>query len=240
MIENEKKLAKYSIGWYIELAEKVGYPYIDDLKKSLIIGPFVKWAINKGVFKTYTEKETEYRNNLAKEKGYKDDTERRRDHANKKAIREGKNSFALSMSENKKCTSYFGIEIAEKYVFALFEDAVRMPNNNPGYDWICKKGEKIQHGARCLCKSKDSYVWVFSIKYDNIADYFMLTGWDNRDSLNPLHIWLFHKDDIIRGRKFWRRDSLSIINRPEYLAEFDKYEVTDKLEKLKELCNDLK
>lgn len=168
----------------------------------------------------------DYRDDRARKRGYDDDTDRRRK--------------GLSMSENKNCTSYFGIEIAEKYVYTLFEDAIRMPNNNPGFDWICKKGEKVQHAARCLCKSKDSWVWVFGIKYNNVTDYFILTGWDNRYSLNPLHVWIFHKDDIVRGRKFWRRDSFSIINRPEYLAEFQKHEITDKLEKLKELCKILK
>lgn len=53
-----------------------------------------------------------------------------------------------------------------------------------------------------------------------------------------MYMWLIHKDDIIRGRKLWRRDSFSITNKPEYLTELKKYEITDKLEKLKEYCHD--
>lgn len=236
MVKDKKRYEKGSIGYYIELAEEVKYPYVEDLKKNLVIAPFIRWSIEKGIFKRNTKIEREYRNKLAREKGYSDDTERRRHDFNKQIEREGYDNFALPMSENKNCAPYFGIEIAEKYVFSLFDDAERMPPNNPGYDWICKKGEKIQSIARCLCKSKDSLVFVFAIKYNNLTDYFILTGWDNRDSLNPLRVWLIHKDEIIRGRKLWERDSLSIINRPEYLAEFKKYEITDKLEKLKDLC----
>ena len=64
-----------------------------------------------------------------------------------------------------------------------------------------------------------------------------MSAWDNRDSLKPLYVWAFHKDDIVRGRKFWRRDTFSITNTPEKLKELEKWEVTDRLDKLKELCN---
>lgn len=69
----------------------------------------------------------------------------------------------------------------------------------------------------------------------NIADWFTLSAWDNRDSLNPLHVMVFHRNDIIRGRKFWRREVFSITNIPKGLKEFEKYEVTNRLNKLKEL-----
>ncbi len=122
-----------------------------------------------------------------------------------------------------------------------FEDPIKMPNGNQGFDWICKKGEKMDHKGSCLTYFEDvTPIWVYGIGYNNIADWFILSAWDNRESLNPLHIWIFHKNDIVRGRKFWRRDSFSITNTPEKLKEFEKYEVTDRLDKLKELCNESK
>lgn len=56
----------------------------------------------------------------------------------------------VPMSENEECASYFGVYIAERYVRELFEDPIPMPVNNPGFDWICKKGKRIQNKARCL------------------------------------------------------------------------------------------
>ena len=34
-------------------------------------------------------------------------------------------------------------------------------------------------------------------RYLHLADWFILSAWDNRDSLTPLHVWAFHKDDIV-------------------------------------------
>lgn len=83
--------------------------------------------------------------------------------------------------------------------------------------------------------------WKFShIDFNHIADYFILSAWNDRDSLTPLHIWIFHRDDIVRGYPFWMRGSLNISDTPKQLKEFEKYDVTDRLEKLNELCKKLK
>ncbi len=52
-----------------------------------------------------------------------------------------------------------------------------------------------------------------------------------------MYIWMYHKDDIMRGRKFWRREGFQITNKPKYLEKLKEYEIKDKLDKLKELCN---
>lgn len=140
------------------------------------------------------------------------------------------------LSDNKDCSYYFGLFIAQNYIIKTFEDPIEMPPNNPGFDWICKNGKKIDHKARCLCNVGNCIGWKFEIKYNNIADYFILSAWDNRDSLNPLRVWIFHKDDIIRGKKFWKREFIWITNTPKSLIEFKKYEFSDRLEKLKDLC----
>lgn len=58
-----------------------------------------------------------------------------------------------------------------------FEGAVKMPPNNPGFDWTCKKGDKIDNKGVCLIYSKKSNWsgWEFDIRYNNIADWFILS-----------------------------------------------------------------
>lgn len=219
------KYEKGTLGWLREQqnikAKKDGFDDIEEWKK---------WKANK--IKNLTE-DPDYRNKLAQKLGYKDHAER----CKEKNWDKGKYS---PMSEREDCPQYFGIYIGENYVSKLFEDIKKMPYGNPGYDWICKKGYKIDHKSRCIYYSNGSPQWVYFIDYNNIADYFILSAWDNRDSLNPLHVWMFHKDDIIRGRKFWKRITLAISNKPKYILEFKKYEIADKLEKLKLLCKDKK
>ncbi len=184
-------------------------------------------VINAGC-KTYKE----YKDKCAQKLGYENDSERMKMMRWEQGIHE-------PMEFNTDCPSYFGIYIAEKYIIQTFEDPIHMPPNNPGFDWLCKKKLKIQSKARCIGYHSccDSSIFEFLIKRNSIADWFILSAWDNRDSLTPLHVWIFHKNDIVRGRKFCEFVSLSITNKPEYLKEFEKYEVTDKLEKLKEICN---
>lgn len=89
---------------------------------------------------------------------------------------------------------------------------------------------------------------TFHIEYNNIADWFILSAWDDIDSLVPIHVWLFHKNDmVLQGRgscaskvKFWKRKSITIINTPKGIKRFEEWEVTNRLDKLKELCNGIK
>lgn len=107
-----------------------------------------------------------------------------------------------------------------------------------GFDWICKKGEKIDHKGSCLRYSEDRPSrWCFDVDHNNIAEYFILSAWDNRDSLTPLHVWIFHKNDMVRGRKFYEFIHFCIVNAPEKLKELESWEVTNRLDKLKKLCN---
>ena len=93
----------------------------------------------------------------------------------------------LPMSENKKCSSYFGVYVNERFVKHYFDDVEVMPMNNPGYDFVCNKDKKIDGKSSCLHKNGQ---WTFNIRHNTIADYFMLVAYDDRDDLNPLHIWL--------------------------------------------------
>ena len=114
-----------------------------------------------------------------------------------------------------------------------------MPYGNPGFDWMCKEGYKIDNKASCLIKlgASGTIGWSYCIRCNKIADWFVLSAWDNRDNLYPLHVWAFHKNDMVKGRKFCSLSSFSITNAPKYLNNLKNWEITDRLDKLKELCN---
>lgn len=226
---------------------------------------FSDWAKHNGrklemkILKAGCKSEYEYREKLAIKKGFNDLKEHERIRAaiwrqnnkehwneyiknwkklNRQHINESNNERrynsgkSLPMELNEECSSYFGIWIAENYIIKTFDNPIRMPYGNPGYDWICNKGFKIQCKAACL----DWYDrWIFPIRWNNIADIFLLSAWDNRDSLIPLYIWIFHKHDIVRGKKFNDRGSFSIFDTPGSLEQLRRHEVTNKLEKLRQM-----
>lgn len=206
---------------------KVGSPEFIEEAKKLGITPY-EYRI-KLVREGILANPTDIRHEWARKKGYKDFNE---------YLRRYRENVCITGSSkiNKDCNTYFGVEIAERYVSMVFEEVKRMPPGNPGYDWLCKKGYKIQHKARCLDGDNR---FNFPIRFNNIADYFILTAWKDRESLEPMYIWIIHRDEIIRKRKFWRREGFAITNTPYHLQEFEKFEVKDKLEKLKVLCKNL-
>ena len=217
---------------------------------------FINWMQQNNILKNSIRNEIEYRNNLAKKNGFNDRMEHRDYLARKKGYDDRKEydrerinrknwntGVHIPMSENEECSSYFGVYIGENYVSKTFEDPIMMQYGNKGFDWICKNGKKIQHQARCLRYDRNQ--WTYNIFYNNIADYFILSAWDNREDLEPLYVWIYHKDDMIRighgtkKDKFWKRDTFTITNEYKYLSEFEEYEVKDRLEKLKDLCKNI-
>lgn len=255
-------MSKYeigSLGWLIEQAKKDGFDNVrnwqiwkrDQNNKNIfykeleeIYGKeFADWARqNRGKVEdkwlsTGCKTGKEYRDKCAQKVGFKDRAGRYRDHQREWRHETGRQ---FPKEDNPDCSAYFG-DFTESLMIQTFECTIRMPYGNPGYDWTCKRGDKIDNKGRCLSyRPGQSPRCKFYIGYNNIADWFILSAWDSRDNLNPLHVWAFHNDDIVRGRKFWRRDTFTITNTPECLKEFEKYEVTDRLYKLKELCDKLK
>ena len=103
----------------------------------------------------------------------------------------------ISMYENKSCTTYLGIVIAERLVRHLFNDVEVMPNNNPNFDFICNKGMKIDVKTGCVTLDKGKYPhWQFTISQNTIADYFILVAFDNLTDLNPLHLWIIPGNEL--------------------------------------------
>ena len=98
------------------------------------------------------------------------------------------------MSENTECSQYLGVHVAERVLSKVFKDVVQMPHNNPGYDFICNKGKKID--VKSSCSHKKGRNWTFDIGRNQIADLFLCLTFDNREDLNPLNIWLIPGDII--------------------------------------------
>lgn len=91
--------------------------------------------------------------------------------------------------ENKKCPAFLGVHVAERVLASVFDNVVRMDFNNTGYDFICGKGYKIDVKSSTRTTNQPN-TWVFGINRNKVADYFLILAFDNRDDLNPLHVWL--------------------------------------------------
>lgn len=97
----------------------------------------------------------------------------------------------LPMSENRSCAQFLGVHVAERVLSHVFKDVKRMPNNTPGFDFVCNRGKKIDVKSSCLrhidgCSSR----WGFGIERNTTADFFLCLAFDNRKDLTPLHMWL--------------------------------------------------
>lgn len=49
----------------------------------------------------------------------------------------------------------------------------------------------VRKARRLIIKAHltdENSAWDFNAKYNNIADWFILSAWDNRDGMNPLHV----------------------------------------------------
>lgn len=101
-------------------------------------------------------------------------------------IRYARNRGVQSFKENKNCASYLGVHVAERVLKNVFKNVRMMPMGNPGFDFICNKGMKIDVKSACTSNGR----WLFHIRQNKIADYFLCLAFGNRDVLNPLYMWL--------------------------------------------------
>lgn len=133
------------------------------------------------------------------------------------------------MHEDKECSAYLGVYVAENVLSNIFYDVTRMPYGTPGYDFICNRGKKIDVKGSCRrSHEKASDNWVFNIRNNIQCDYFLLIAFDNRKTLNPEHLWLIPGSDInhLTGA------SVSETT----VCKWDKYKV-ERIEQLIEACN---
>lgn len=102
------------------------------------------------------------------------------------------------MSEAKDSPLWLGVHISERVLMGYFENVIRMPHGNPGYDFMCERGYKIDAKSSCLHLSRgcNTSRWTFGVNRNQIADYFLCLAFDNREDLNPLHIWLIPGEEV--------------------------------------------
>ena len=135
------------------------------------------------------------------------------------------------MSENKACSSFLGIHVAERVMSHVFKNVERMPPNNPGYDFICGSGYKIDVKSGCRRqREKHNDMWTFHPRRNIIPDYFLCLAFDNREDLNPEHIWLIPAETI-------NMHSNASISETR-LEKWDRYKLD--MNKVQTCCNVLK
>ena len=134
---------------------------------------------------------------------------------------------------NRNCSQFLGIHVAERVLSYVFENVKRMPNNNPGFDFICGKGYKIdvKSSVRLVSNNKYSDRWMFNIKRNKIADYFILLAFDNRDDLNPEYIWLFPANEI--------SDTHGLSIGESTIHKWDEYKINN-IDKVINCCDTIK
>jgi hypothetical protein len=137
------------------------------------------------------------------------------------------------MDEATDCSNYLGIHIAERVLSKFFDNITRMPIHNPGYDFICGKGFKIDVKSACVISKGQKYpFWHFNIFRNMIADYYLCLAFDNRESLEPQHVWL------IPGNIAGGKCGIRIFNTPKSLAKWSEYERP--LDKVLACCQEIK
>ena len=129
---------------------------------------------------------------------------------------------------NRESSNFLGVDVAEQMLSLVFNDVKLMPINHPGYDFICNHGKKIDVKSACMRTDKKS--WGFCIRKNKTPDYFLCIAFDDRDGLNPLHLWLLPGELV--NTKVSASIALTRINK------WDEYRL-DIVETLK-CCNDIK
>lgn len=111
--------------------------------------------------------------------------------------REYRSGRQRPMSENRKCSSFLGVHVAERVLSHIFKNVQKMPYGNPGFDFRCSRDYLVDVKASCRRHHKTGADnWIFQVKKNQTADYFLCLAFDNRDSLNPEHIWLIPAAEI--------------------------------------------
>lgn len=135
------------------------------------------------------------------------------------------------LGTNPNCPAYLGVHIAERVLANVFEHVERMPFGHPGFDFICKKGYKIDVKSSTRLRHQPN-MWNFAIRKNTTPDYFLCLAFDNLESLNPEHIWLLPGDLV--------NDHAGAAISESTLSKWSEYELHDKLEKVVACCDTIR
>lgn len=165
---------------------------------------------------------------------------------NKERVKEYKENYRrkngrISMEDRPDCSNYLGIYITQRKIANIILPIIlghvieEMSLYNVGFDFICKndKGtQNVEVKGRRLIDNK----WWYSVLYNKLADYFLFIAFNNENSeekLKVLHVWLFHKFDMIRTQqigsryimdKFYKRNHLKLSDGSKRIIELSKYD----------------
>lgn len=157
-----------------------------------------------------------------------------RDKINKQKIEHYHSTKVLTGHINRDCSCFLGVHVAERVLSHVFKNVERMPYGTPGYDFICNSGFKIDVKSSVthtkLQKNRLRKYWIFATNGNTVADYFLCMAFDNREDLNPLHLWLIPSD--------FATDRTAISISDTTLYKWDDYKKNT--EKVVECCETLK
>lgn len=249
-------ISKIRINSIVEIKEKIkknpgfmGYAHpcnkerLEDMKRLMFVSgnEFTQWMQNNGILKNPVDikrkerKKTvesadcktnyEYSVKCAINAEFKDATERSK-------VSRWNSGVNIPLEFNEDCSSHFG-EFTEKLMIHYYPGAKKMPYGNPGFDYLWKdedgKEIKIDNKGGCLIYrgGNRSPYCNFNILHNNVADRFILSGWDNRENLNPLFALEFKKNDLVRYGyglwspkiEFWERETFTVTYTDEKLDD---------------------
>jgi hypothetical protein len=124
----------------------------------------------------------------------------------------------VALEDSPNIGAYLGVHIAERALSKFFDNIQKMPYGNPGFDFLCGKGKKIDVKSGCLRLRGRSSYWIFDINRNTIADYFLVLAFNNRKNLEPQHVWL------IPGKVINDHKTITITNTKKLLDKWDRYE----------------
>lgn len=134
----------------------------------------------------------------------------------------------IKKPSNTKSGTYLGCNVAEKVLSKVFDNVEVMKPNNPGFDFVCNKGKKIDVKSSCMRKNGNG--WTFRIKKNTVADFFLCIAFDNRKSLMPLHLWLIPSSKV--------KDKVSMGIRPSMTHKWDDFKLD--ISKTLQCCDQMK
>lgn len=163
--------------------------------------------------------------------------------------------------EQPNCARY--TDYIKEGVESVFNNITKDGNIDERADFYMEidgKRLKVKHltSSRhiyCNDMRKDRYYWVYYIDHNSFVDAFLLSAFDNRNSINFQHLWLiksnivfellYHrskrmykykdKEKIRSKKKFWNREKFTINDFPNFIEQMEKYELKVELKKLKKL-----
>ena len=149
-----------------------------------------------------------------------------RDRCNATSTKSRRKRGQKPMAADKNSAQYLGVVVAERVLSRVFNNVERMPYNHRGFDFICNRGKKIDVKSACIRKIGG---WMFTIKRNTIADYFLCLAFDNRKDLNPVHLWL------VPGQCISHLINTSVSKSTLY--KWNKYELSNKLGDVMACCD---